>query len=86
MKKYAPRGLRYIEPDPKSLNYAKCQTKPCSVCGRVLPDHPDFYGIHAVREYRYRRPECRTCRAKSMRENHASVRIADDIINEGGEK
>jgi hypothetical protein len=67
---YRKRAIRYIEPEPNNPIYLKYTLKPCSVCGRLLPDSLDFFSIHAVREYRYRRPECRTCRAKQMRQKH----------------
>ena len=75
---------RYIEPDGNAPEYSDCRRKRCTICGRSLPIHPDFFGIHAVREYRYRRPECRACRAASMRAKHAEQKEIDAYIeNEG---
>lgn len=66
---YAPRGKRYIEPNPDDKKYAKVALwKHCTKCERLLPDHPDFFGLHAVKQYRYRRPDCRTCAAKRKAE------------------
>ena len=81
---------RYIEPDGNAPEYRDCRRKRCTICGRGLPNHPDFFSVHTViaphkREvYRYRRPECRTCRAASMRAKHAAQKELDAYIeNEG---
>lgn len=84
MLDFMPRPRRYIEPDANDQKYVGIGTKPCTVCGRVLPSHPDFFGTHTViapnkRDvYRYRRPDCRSCRAEGMRRR----READAIIDE----
>ena len=75
---------RYIEPDASAPEYAGARLKKCTLCGRRLPDTPDFFGVHAVKEYRYRRPECRSCRAAQKREYHARLKEADEIIDRGG--
>ena len=81
---------RYSEPDANAPEYSDCRRKRCTICGRSLPNHPDFFSVHTViaphkREvYRYRRPECRTCRAASMRAKHAEQKEIDAYIeNEG---
>ena len=79
MKPYERRKPRYVEPDLENYPLG-IHRKICSECGRLLPDHPDFFGIHAVREYRYRRPECRSCRAEMMRDKHAAERIIEEEI------
>lgn len=77
---------RYIEPDATAPEYAGARLKKCTMCGRRLPDTPDFFGVHAVKEYRYRRPECRKCRAEQYREYRRKLREIDRYIDNGGEQ
>lgn len=81
---------RYIEPDATAPEYAGAARKSCSICGRVLPDLPDFFSVHTViapdkrNVYRYRRPECRKCRAEQCREYKRTLREIDRYIDNGG--
>ena len=80
---------RYIEPDANAPEYSDCRRKRCTICGRALPIHPDFFGTHTVMipgggKWYGRRPECRACRAASMRKKHAEQKEIDAYIeNEG---
>lgn len=69
---YAPRGKRYIEPDPKDAKYKDVVKRYCTKCERLLPLHEDFFSDHSVhmngKVYHYRRPDCRTCAAKRKAE------------------
>ena len=73
MLDFMPRPRRYIEPDVNDQKYVGVNTKPCTVCGRELPDHPDFYSKtssvapNGRDVYRYRRRDCRLCRSDEMR-------------------
>lgn len=84
---------RYIEPDATAPEYAGAARKSCTKCGRVLPDLPDlpdFFSVHTViapdkrTVYRYRRPECRKCRAEQYREYRRKLREIDKYIDNGG--
>ena len=79
-KPFAQRPRKYVEPDPNDPKYKDGFFKVCTVCERTLPCDPDFFSVHAVREYRYRRPECRSCRSEMMREK----RMSDRLIEQGG--
>ena len=84
------RTPRYVEPDPAAPEYAGTARKSCSVCGRILPVHPDFYHTHTVigkngrDRYHYRRPECRSCRNAAKREYTARIREANEYIDSEG--
>ena len=81
---------RYIEPDASAPEYAGAARKSCTMCGRVLPNHPDFFSVHTVNSpdrrnvYRYRRPECRRCRAEQCREYKRALREIEHYIDNGG--
>ena len=83
---------RYIEPDASAPEYAGAAQKSCTMCGRVLPNHPDFFSVHTVivpgrsTPYRGRRPECRRCRAEQCREYKRTLREIEHYIDTGGEQ
>ena len=86
MLDFMPRPRRYIEPDVKDQKYVGVNTKPCTVCGRELPDHPDFYSktssvINNGRTvYRYRRRDCRLCRSDEMRRQREGKAMIEERL------
>ena len=88
MLDFMPRPRRYSEPDADDQKYVGIRTKTCTVCGRELPDHPDFFSKtssvspndRSGYRYQYRRRDCRSCRSDEMRRQREGKAIIEERL------